>query len=438
MFEIKDNTLYFDECNTVKLAEKHKTPLFVVSENSIIQKCNTIKASFLNKYINTRAVYASKAFLPLAMCKIIEREGLGLDVVSGGELYTALKADFPKEKIEFSGNNKSFEELSMAVDNEIGRINVDNIHELRLLDSICKDKGKKMKILFRITPGVDSNTHQYISTGSKDSKFGIPLDKNIIYSAIETAIESKYLEFMGFHFHVGSQLLDNKSHLEALESALSLIKYTKVEYNYTISDLNIGGGFGIKYTDKDSAKPLSYYIDPIMDRVEKFCSFNNLHRPQIIIEPGRWIIGESGITLYRIGSIKTIPNIRTYAAIDGGMTDNLRPALYQSEYDGIIANKASMEKKQVVTIAGKCCESSDIIIRDLKTAPIESGDLLAVFCTGAYGYSMASNYNKNLIPGVVLVNNGRDEVIVQRETYDTMLSNEIIPNSLKERMRLCL
>lgn len=436
MFEIKDNSLYFDGCNTVTLAKKYQTPLFIVSENSIIRKCNEIKTSFLEKYPNTKAVYAAKAFLPLAMCKIINREGLGLDVVSGGELYTALKAKFPKEKIEFSGNNKSFEELSMAVDHEIGRVIIDNLYELKLLNNICKDKSKFMKILFRITPGVNSNTHKYISTGTKDSKFGIPIYENIIYPAIGTAIKSNHLEFMGFHFHVGSQLHDNNSHLKALETALSLIEYTKRKYNYTIKDLDIGGGFGIKYTDKDSPQPLSYFINPIMKRIENFCRDNKLIRPQIVIEPGRWIIGESGITLYKIGAIKSIPNIRTYAAIDGGMTDNIRPALYQSEYDGVIANKAGMEKNEIVTIAGKCCESSDIIIRDLKTAPIESGDLLAVFCTGAYGYSMASNYNKNIIPGVVLVNSGKDEVIVKRETYDDVLRNEIIPDSLIERRNL--
>jgi len=433
MFEVKDNTLYFDGCNTAKLAEKYQTPLFIVSENSIIQKCNEIKSSFLNEYSNTKAVYASKAFLPLAMCKIIEREGLGLDVVSGGELYTALKSGFPSEKIEFSGNNKSYEELSMAVDNQIGRVNVDNIHELKLLNSICKNKGKVMKILFRITPGVNSNTHEYISTGTKDSKFGIPLDDNIIYPAIEAAIESEYLEFMGFHFHVGSQLLDNYSHLQALETVLSLINYTKIKYNYTIRDLNVGGGFGIKYTAEDSPRPLSYFIDPIMDRIIEFCSDYHLYRPQITIEPGRWIIGEAGITLYKVGAIKTISNIRTYVAIDGGMTDNIRPALYQAKYDGIVANKAEMERNQVVTIAGKCCESSDIIIKDLKIGSIEPGDILAVFSTGAYNYSMTSNYNKNLIPAVVLVKAGVDEVIVKRQTYDDMLRNELIPNSLLER-----
>lgn len=430
MKEIKKGILYFDGCNTVDLAHKFKTPLYVISENEINNRCKEVRESFLEKYENTKAVYASKAFLPIAMCKIIEREGLGLDVVSGGELYTAIKADFPMDKIEFNGNNKSLEELEMAVDYEIGRIIVDNMYELELLEEVCKNKNKIAQILFRITPGVSSNTHKYITTGTKDSKFGIPLNENNIYPAIEKAINSKFLDFKGFHFHVGSQLHDNKSHLAALETSLALMKQTKDKYKYVISDLNIGGGFGIRYTEKDSPKPLSYFIDPVMERIESFCKENEVERPQVIIEPGRWIIGEAGITLYTIGAIKNIPNIRTYVSVDGGMTDNIRPALYQAEYDAILANKATEAKTQTVTICGKCCETGDVIIKDLEVGNIEAGDTLAVLSTGAYGYSMSNNYNKNIIPGVVLVNNGQSDVIVKRQSYEDMIRNEIIPERL--------
>lgn len=428
--KIKDGILYFDGCNTLKLAEKYGTPLYVVSENEISSRCKEIRESFLDKYENTKAVYASKAFLPLAMCKIIEREGLGLDVVSGGELYTAIKAGFPVEKIEFNGNNKSIDELKMAVEYGIGIIIVDNTHELDLLEQICKEQNKKAKILFRITPGVKSNTHKYITTGTKDSKFGIPLNENIIYPAVDKAIKSEHLEFKGFHFHVGSQLHDNKSHLAALETSLALMKFTKQKYNYTITDINIGGGFGIKYTQNDNPKPLSYFIEPVMNRIEEFCSENDLERPQVIIEPGRWIIGEAGMTLYTVGTIKKIPGIRTYVSVDGGMTDNIRPALYQAEYDAVVANKALKPKSQNVTICGKCCETGDVIIRDIDIAEVESGDTLAVLSTGAYGYSMSNNYNKNIIPGVVLVKDGKDQVIVKRQTYDDMIRNEVIPERL--------
>lgn len=425
--EIKDGILYFDGCSTLKLADKYGTPLYVVSENEISSRCKEIRESFLDKYENTKAVYASKAFLPLAMCKIIEREGLGLDVVSGGELYTAIKAEFPVEKIEFNGNNKSLDELKMAVDYGIGRIIVDNINELDLLEQVCQEHNKKTRILFRITPGVKSNTHKYITTGTKDSKFGIPLNEEIIYPAVDKAIKSEYLEFAGFHFHVGSQLHDNKSHLAALETSLALMKYTKQKYNYSITDINIGGGYGIKYTQKDKPKSLSYFMDPVMNRIEEFCKENDIKRPQVIIEPGRWIIGEAGMTLYTVGSIKKIPSIRTYVSVDGGMTDNIRPALYQAEYDAVIANKALKPKTQNVTICGKCCETGDVIIRDIDIPDVESGDILAVLSTGAYGYSMSNNYNKNVIPGVVLVKDGKDQVIVKRQTYEDMIRNEVIP-----------
>ncbi|WDV44956.1 diaminopimelate decarboxylase [Clostridiaceae bacterium M8S5] len=425
-----NSVLYFDGCNTIDLANKYGTPLYVFSENVIISRCKEIRESFLNKYKNTKAVYACKAFLSLAMCKIIEREGLGLDVVSGGELYTAIKANFPADKIEFNGNNKSQSELEMAIDYGVGRIIVDNCYELNLLETICKSKNKSAKILFRITPGVKIDTHKYITTGNKDSKFGIPLNENIIYPAIEKAINSKYIEFMGFHFHIGSQLHDNISHLAALDASLSLVKYTKEKHNYTVNELNLGGGFGIKYTNDDEPKSLSYFIDPIMNKINDFCGKNHIDDMHVIIEPGRWIAGEAGITLYTVGSIKTIPNIRTYVAIDGGMTDNIRPALYQAKYDAVIANKLDSKTYKTVTICGKCCESGDILIHDLKTPEISPGDILAVFSTGAYGYSMANNYNSNVIPAVVLVKDGKDEVIVKRQSYDDMLRNNIIPDRL--------
>ena len=429
--EIKNNTLYFDGCNTVELAEKYGTPLYVMSETSIVEKCREIKDTFLNKYKNTRAAYASKAFLTLSMCKIIEREGLCMDVVSGGELYTAVKAGFPAEKIEFNGNNKSVEELKLAVDYNIGRIIVDGLDELSLIEEVCREKDKKVNILYRITPGVKSDSHDYIVTGKKDSKFGIPLDDEVIFPAIEQAINSEYVNFMGFHFHVGSQLNNNESHLKALETALKLIKETKEKYAYTTPELNIGGGFGIRYTDEDDKKPYAYFLDPIMERIEEFSKELNIKRPEIVIEPGRSIAGEAGITLYTVGTIKDIKGIRKYVSVDGGMTDNIRPALYQAKYEGIIANKAEEPKTDVVTICGKCCESGDILIRDAKTAKPERGDIFAIFSTGAYGYTMASNYNKNPFPAVVLVKKGKSEVIVKRQTYDHMIGNEVIPESLK-------
>lgn len=428
--EIKNNTLYFDGCNTVELAKKYGTPLYVMSETAIVEKCREIKDSFLDKYERTRAAYAAKAFLTLSMCKIIEREGLCMDIVSGGELYTAIKAQFPAERIEFNGNNKSIEEIELAVDYNIGRIIVDGLDELSIIEEVCKEKGKKINILYRVTPGVKSDSHDYIVTGKKDSKFGIPLDEEVIYPAIESAINSEYVNFMGFHFHVGSQLHNNESHLQALDIVLNLVKQTKEKYNYVTPELNIGGGFGIRYTNADDRKPYAYFLDPMMKRIEEFSNEVGITRPEVVIEPGRSIVGEAGITLYTIGTIKDIKGIRKYVSVDGGMTDNIRPSLYQAVYEAIVANKAEEPKTDLVTISGKCCESGDVLIRDIKIAKPERGDIFAVFSTGAYGYSMASNYNKNPLLATVLVKDGKSEIIVKRQTYDHMIENEVIPESL--------
>ena len=431
MIQIKDNILYFDGCNTVELAKKYGTPLYVMSETAIVEKCTEIRETFLNRYERTRAAYASKAFLTLAMCKIIENQGLCIDVVSGGELYTAMKANFPAEKIEFNGNNKSVEELELAIDYNIGRIIVDGLDELNLIEEICKEKNKKVNILYRITPGVKSDSHDYIVTGKKDSKFGIPLYDEVIFPAVEQAINSPYVNFMGFHFHVGSQLHNNESHLKALDTALKLIKDTIEKYDFVTPELNIGGGFGIKYTEQDDKKQYSYFLDPMMEKIEKFSKDLNITRPEIVIEPGRSIVGEAGITLYTVGTIKDIKGIRKYVSVDGGMTDNIRPALYQAQYVGIAANKAEEPKTDVVTISGKCCESGDVLIKDAHVAELKRGDILAVLSTGAYNYAMASNYNKNPIPAVVLVKDGKSELIVKRQSYDQMIQNEIIPETIK-------
>lgn len=420
----------FSGCDTVELAKKFGTPLYVVSENKIRERCGEIKESFLNKYSNTIAAYASKAFLTMAMCKIIEDEGLNLDVVSGGELYTAIKAGFPMERIMFHGNNKSLEELTLAVKNNVGRIIVDNLYELEMLEKIAKEQKKKVKILFRVAPGIQGSTHEYIVTGQKDSKFGIPLEPKEIQKIVKSTITSNNIVLMGFHFHLGSQLFENDIYVTAVQVITKLMKDLKEELGYRTLELNTGGGFGIRYTNEDEPQPLHYFTDAIMKAVKEECNKYNLYIPTIIIEPGRWIIGEAGITLYTIGAIKEIPGVRTYASIDGGLPDNPRPALYQAKYDAVVANKFKDKLDKTVTIAGKCCETGDILIWDLKTPNIEAGDILAVLSTGAYNFSMASNYNKLPRPAVVLVNEGHGEIIVQRETYDDLLKGEIIPSYL--------
>lgn len=421
--EIKEHTLYFDGCSTVELAKEYDTPLYVYSESDIVGRFGELRRDFVEKYPGTRVAYAAKAFFPLAMAELVKDENMCVDVVSGGELYTAIKAGFPAERIEFNGNNKLRSELELAVEYGIGRIIVDGLTELAMIEEICKAKGKTVKILFRVTPGVKSSSHDYIVTGKKDSKFGIPLDDDVILPQVKAAIDSPYVEFYGLHFHVGSQLLDNDSHLQALEIILELAGKIKDTYGETVRELNLGGGFGVTYVD-EKRPPYSYFLDPMMERIEQWFTEKDLPKPLVVIEPGRSIVAEAGISLYTIGSIKDIRDIRKYVSVDGGMTDNIRPALYQAEYTGVIANKADAEKTETVTVCGKCCESGDILIHDLKVPTPETGDIFAIYSTGAYGYSMASNYNKNPIPAVVFVRDGQSRVVVKRQSYDDMLMNE--------------
>lgn len=432
---VDGGTFIFDGCNTVKLAEKYGTPLYVMSENMIRSKCREVRRDFIDKYDHVRAVYAGKAFLTMTMCKIVESEGLGLDVVSGGELYTAVKAGFPMENVIFHGNNKTPEEIQLGVDHNVGRFVVDNLYELDLLQAMAKESDKKVKILFRVSPGIQGNTHKYIITGQKDSKFGISLDLDIITGAVKRAMEYSHIEMMGFHFHLGSQLFEHDIYVLGIQNIVKMMKEMQDRLGLVTKELNVGGGFGIYYTEADQPKPLEFFLDAIMTTAKDECSKSGLERPKIIIEPGRWIVGEAGITLYTVGTVKEIPGIRTYVSVDGGLPDNPRPALYSAKYEAVVANKADQPLEQTVTIAGKCCETGDILIWDLKVPKMDPGDILAVLHTGAYNYSMASNYNRIPKPAVVLVSDGKAGVIVERESYEDLLRKERIPPYLmKEEM----
>jgi len=427
IYEEKGGRLHFDGCDTVSLAKKYGTPLYVYSLTDIQNRIAELRDDFLDKYDNTRVAYAAKAFSTSAMLKLIDKEGLSVDVVSGGELYTAISVGFPADRIEFNGNNKLYEELLLAIEYGVGRIIVDGIEELQIIEGICEVTGKKTNIMYRVTPGVKSETHEYITTGKKDSKFGIPLDEEVFYPAVEDAIRSPWVNFIGLHFHVGSQLFDNGSHLGALDVLLHHVDEIRNRFSFEIREINLGGGFGIRYTD-EPRRPLSYFTDPLMDRIKGHYKELGLDRPTVVIEPGRSIVGEAGITLYTVGNIKDIEGVRKYVSVDGGMTDNIRPALYQARYTGVIANKMDLGKDDKVTICGKCCESGDILIKDINVPSPESGDVICVFSTGAYGHSMASNYNKNPIPAVVFVKEGKDHLVVKRQTYQDMLRNEIVPS----------
>lgn len=418
------NNYIFSKVDTIEMAKKYGTPLYLMSEDIILERIDEIKREFLNKYENTKAFYAGKAFLTKEMVRIIKREGLGIDLVSGGEIYTALSVDFPMDKALFHGNNKSESELKMAIENDIGRIVVDGLSELKLIEEIANKLDKEINILLRISPGVDSDTHRYIKTSQVDSKFGFPLTENNMREAFNLISNSKKLKYLGLHFHIGSQIFENTSYLLGIEIIMELIHWIKKEFKMETKELNTGGGYGIKYLDEERIN-LKDFVEPIMEKIERESKKYELKRPKVMIEPGRWIVGEAGMTIYEVGSIKEIPNIRTYVSVDGGMTDNIRPSLYQAKYDGIVLNKMKEEKTELVTIVGKCCESGDVLIEDLKIPKVERGDYLGIFSTGAYNYSMASNYNRLLRPAVVMVKDGVDRLIVKRETYEDLLRNEI-------------
>ncbi|MEA3423373.1 MAG: diaminopimelate decarboxylase [Bacillota bacterium] len=421
-----NNHYIFGGVDTVELAKKHETPLYVLSEDIIMENINTLKKCFIDKYEDVKVLYASKAFLSLAMAQIINREGLGIDVVSGGELFTVMKAGFDSKEIFFHGNNKTRRELEMAIDYGVGQIVVDNLHELELLVEILKKENKTQDILLRLSPGLtDIETHEYIITGQRDTKFGFQIDESLKNDIIPRILSEDSLDLKGFHYHIGSQLFDNMTYINAFKIIFDLIEWTKDMYNYSTEILNIGGGFGIPYQKDTQPLDIEKILSEIMKTIENEFTQANLQRPQVIIEPGRWIIGPAGITIYKIGAVKSIEDVRTYAAVDGGMADNIRPSLYKALYSADIANKYGQEKNHLYTIAGKACESGDILVKDINLPEIETGDYLIIHTTGAYNFSMASNYNRMLIPAVVLVGGGKERVIVKRQSYEDIISRDV-------------
>ena len=412
--------------DTVELAKKYGTPLYVMDEQLIRKSCRSFKSS-IDKFYggNGLVCYASKAFCCKEMCRIMKEEGIGLDVVSIGELYTAVKSGFDCDKICFHGNNKTNEELEFAVENNIGHIIVDNISELERLSAIAKAKGVTAKIMFRIKPGIDAHTHNFVKTGQIDSKFGFALETGEAFDAVKKAVESENIILRGLHCHIGSQIFDIEPFESASEVMLKFIAKIKNELGFEIKELNLGGGFGIKYLESHDPVPYETYMERVSETVHKCCKELEINLPFILIEPGRSIAGPAGITLYTVGARKEIPNIRTYVSIDGGMCDNPRYILYQSEYEAIVANKASQPRDEKVTIAGKCCESGDLIGENMPLQHAESGDIIAVCATGAYNYSMSSNYNRIPKSPVVFINNGESRIVIKKETLDDIIRNDI-------------
>lgn len=421
-----DGNLSFGGCDCVELSKKYGTPLYVMDENIIRKNCRAYKNTLKKFYgENAFVIYASKAFSAGYIYKIINDEGLGADVVSGGEIYTALSADFPPEKIFFHGNNKSKQELEYAVKNNIGRIVADNFRELELIDSIAGSMGKCQKVILRVTPGVDAHTHSFISTGQIDSKFGIAIDTGEAMEFVKKAILFENIDLTGLHCHIGSQIFDCNPFECAAEKMMTFISEIKEIFGFEIRELDLGGGFGIRYTHNDDPIPYEEFMEKISLIIKKLADEKNIKLPFIIMEPGRSVVGEAGITLYTVGSVKKIPGFGKYVSVDGGMTDNPRYALYESEYEAIVANAPERPYDDTATLAGKCCESGDIIIKNGNLQKAYTDDIIAVLSTGAYNYSMSSNYNRIPKPPVVMLNNGESRVIVKRETYEDLIRNDV-------------
>ena len=407
-------------CDATDLVEQYGTPLYVLDEATLRSRCQQFAQAFGDRYANSKAVYASKAYINPALARIFAEEGLGLDVVSGGELAVAQAGDVPLEHVYFHGNNKTPAELEEAVAADIGRVVVDSFHELDLLERICADAGKTQDILVRVSPGIDPHTHAYTTTGIIDSKFGFSIQTGDAERAILQAISAPHLNLRGLHFHLGSPIFDLEPYQAATDLVLRFASGLR-EQGLELQEFSPGGGFAIAYTRNDAPPSAADYAEAIVSTLNATCAELGLEHPNLVIEPGRSIIGPAGVALYRIGAIKDIPGIRTYVSVDGGMGDNIRPALYQASYEVLSANRPAAEPDTTVTIAGKYCESGDVLASDILLPSPSAGDVIAIPAAGAYCPSMASNYNLNPRPPIVLVKDGESRLIRRRESYADMM-----------------
>ncbi len=427
-FQINDQDhLTVGGMDTVALAKEYGTPLYLLDENVIRQNCRTYREAAKAHFgADALPLYASKALCFSAMYRIAAEEGLGVDCVSGGELYTARKAGFPAERIYFHGNNKTDRDIADALDMGVGTFVVDNREELTALSTECVRRGMTQRILLRITPGIDPHTHRAIMTGNVDSKFGSAIVTGAAMAIVKEAIAAPGIDLCGIHCHIGSQIFDIEPFADAADIMIRFLADIKQECGYELRELNLGGGLGVRYTEYDRAIDYAAAIGDIAAVVTDFCRTHGIKMPRVILEPGRSLVAAAGATLYTVGSVKEIPGFRTYVSVDGGMPDNPRYALYQSRYTALIANHASAPKTKRVTIAGRCCESGDLLGEDMELSEARRGDILAVLVTGAYNYSMASHYNRLPKPPVVLIRNGEARVAVRRETYEDLTANDIL------------
>jgi diaminopimelate decarboxylase len=411
-------------CDAVELAAEYGTPLYVYDELTLRRRCQEFRNEFGQRYADTTVLYASKAFLNKAIATILKEEGIGLDVVSAGELSIAESVDFPMDMVYLHGNNKSAEELKMALKNHIARIVVDNYDELKLLAKLSEEGGHIPDILLRITPGIDAHTHSHITTGVTGSKFGFP-----IFSADEAvtrAMSEPSLNLIGLHFHIGSLISDVQPYKEAIDTVLDFATGMRGRHGFELEELNIGGGFSVPYTMDAKVPAISVYAEVIVSRIMRKCKQLELPLPMLTIEPGRAIAAQAGVALYQVGVVKEIPGLRCYVSVDGGMADNIRPALYGAEYEAVLANKMLVEETRQVTIAGKFCESGDILVKDIDLPSVSAGDIIAIPDCGAYCLPLASNYNASLKPAVIIVKDGKSRLIRRRETLQDLIAYDLL------------
>ena len=421
--DISNGVLTYCGQDAASLIKKHGSPLFVMSENTVRTNCR-FHRSLLEKYFGCKAqvAFASKAMSCRQIYRILQSEDMYADVVSCGELYTAVSAGFDASHLIFHGNNKSSDDIEFAMDKGIGLFAADNYHELDLISSIATKKGKRQNVIIRVTPGIDPHTHEKINTGKIDSKFGSPIANGQAEQILSYALSLPGINVMGVHYHIGSQITDAEPFCDAFDNVLAFLSDMKDKLGFVAEIINIGGGFGIKYLEDTPTTPYDEIFSALSSKLADFCSDNDYPQPTIITEPGRSIVANAGITLYTVGSVKNIPGYKTYVAVDGGMTDNPRYALYNAPYTAVLANKAEREADTCCSIVGKCCESGDIIIPEAKLPGAEPGDIIAVLNTGAYNYSMSSNYNRIPRPPVIMIRDGEDYVAVRRESYEHLIS----------------
>ncbi len=415
------NHLVVGGCDLIELAQEFGTPLFVYDEETIRENIRRYIEAFASHTDDFEVVYAGKAFLCQAICQLIAEEGLSIDVSSGGELYTAMKASFPPEKIYFHGNNKTEEEIDLALSYSAGGIIIDNFDEIELLEEKAKNREEKVRVFLRVTPGVIPSTHSFIQTGQVDSKFGFGLAGGLALKATKRVLESSILELRGFHIHIGSQIFVLHSYTRAVEVIMEFINQVKAECGFVTLELNLGGGLGISYRTTDEPSTIEEFAEVLFEGVRREVEKYKLEMPKIIVEPGRSIVGQAAVTVYRVGTVKEIPGIRTYVSVDGGMSDNLRPMLYGAVYEAVLANRVNEKQKVKVTVAGKHCESGDILIKEAYLPMPRRGDYLCTPSTGAYGYAMANNYNRQPKPAVVMVRAGKAKVIIERENLEDLV-----------------